>query len=539
MTLTVNHAFVSAIADDPTAAAAGEVVPSNWNAAHVLNGGTPGSVPFIGAGSVLAQNNAALFWDNTSLDLQINATAGKTYSITGRFPGAENIVGECAYFNTTNVDGGGITIDNTSMGGQPFQIISTGNSAAGFPAGFLVFVSPIVDDGNWTFAIDGTTANVQVPSDSSYGFSNTVAFAGSSTYHVNIYSKGAGQVDIWQRSNQTSPCALKIYNTITGGVAYFDWEVGVLDWITTSNVFSIGTNNFGTGVARNMQFVIGGVNKFDYGVTNSGTWTSATPLNFSGTLAFEAAGTTRLDWNSTNSGVWTITAPAVGGNTPGLTIDAGSGSAGAWINLVGRNSGTGSTAAIFADFSGVLNLSSTNGQVQLTSASTQYTSININNTSTGGKQFQLISTGSAWSHGAGLIELADQSGAILERWNYDGTSSHIVFGSTAFVSFANNVFGDSPDVAIYRDSSGVLQINDAGTVGNYRDLKLRNLTASTNITMSALTTAGIVVNSSAGALSSVSSVTSASVPANFSANRYLTINIAGTNYFIPADTAAW
>lgn len=38
MSITVKHAFVSTIADDPAAAAAGEVVPSNWNAAHTITG---------------------------------------------------------------------------------------------------------------------------------------------------------------------------------------------------------------------------------------------------------------------------------------------------------------------------------------------------------------------------------------------------------------------------------------------------------------------------------------------------------------------
>src|SRR6266403_921827 len=38
MTLSVQHSFISAIPDDPVAAAAGEVLPSHWNAAHVLSG---------------------------------------------------------------------------------------------------------------------------------------------------------------------------------------------------------------------------------------------------------------------------------------------------------------------------------------------------------------------------------------------------------------------------------------------------------------------------------------------------------------------
>jgi hypothetical protein len=43
--LTVTHGFTSAIADDPAAEAAGEVLPSHWNADHVVSG----------AGSVTAE----------------------------------------------------------------------------------------------------------------------------------------------------------------------------------------------------------------------------------------------------------------------------------------------------------------------------------------------------------------------------------------------------------------------------------------------------------------------------------------------------
>lgn len=43
--LTVNHGFTSGIADDPVAEAAGQILPSHWNAAHVVSG----------AGSVTAE----------------------------------------------------------------------------------------------------------------------------------------------------------------------------------------------------------------------------------------------------------------------------------------------------------------------------------------------------------------------------------------------------------------------------------------------------------------------------------------------------
>src|SRR5258705_10071289 len=71
MAISISHLFVSAIPDDPAAVLAGEVVPSNWNAAHALSGGTSGSVLFIDGGGNFAQDNANLFWNASLKDLHI------------------------------------------------------------------------------------------------------------------------------------------------------------------------------------------------------------------------------------------------------------------------------------------------------------------------------------------------------------------------------------------------------------------------------------------------------------------------------------
>ena len=49
MSLTVTHAKVSAIADDPAASAAGEVLPSDWNAAHTVAFTGPVALPYAAA----------------------------------------------------------------------------------------------------------------------------------------------------------------------------------------------------------------------------------------------------------------------------------------------------------------------------------------------------------------------------------------------------------------------------------------------------------------------------------------------------------
>ncbi len=111
--MPVTHTFVSAIADDPASAAAGEVLPSHWNATHTISvnmselnaTGTPdatnflrgdgswqtvatsigigttitsataGSVFFAGASGVLEQDNANLFWDDTNNRLGIGTAS--------------------------------------------------------------------------------------------------------------------------------------------------------------------------------------------------------------------------------------------------------------------------------------------------------------------------------------------------------------------------------------------------------------------------------------------------------------------------------
>jgi len=65
------------------------------------------------------------------------------------------------------------------------------------------------------------------------------------------------------------------------------------------------------------------------------------------------------------------------------------------------------------------------------------------------------------------------------------------------------------------------------------------LTVNGALTLSPLSSAGLMVNNASGAVSSVATVTTATTPANFSATRYLSVNIGGTTYYIPANTTTW
>jgi len=71
-----------------------------------------------------------------------------------------------------------------------------------------------------------------------------------------------------QRNGVTSQ-AKRVYNTYTDASNY---ERGVFDFKTTANVLTIGTEKLGTGATRNIQFLVGGVLRADYGITGS-NWT--------------------------------------------------------------------------------------------------------------------------------------------------------------------------------------------------------------------------------------------------------------------------
>ena len=77
--------------------------------------------------------------------------------------------------------------------------------------------------------------------------------------------------------NGTSAQTFRVYNTWSSSGT--NYERGIFDFQNTANVLSIGTQAAGTGVARNLEFLVGGVNKLDYGVTSAGGWTFAGTIN--------------------------------------------------------------------------------------------------------------------------------------------------------------------------------------------------------------------------------------------------------------------
>lgn len=102
-------------------------------------------------------------------------------------------------------------------------------------------------------------------------------------------------------------------------------------------------------------------------------------------------------------------------------------------------------------------------------------------------------------------------------------------GSSCDVSLQN--FGGGNVLCI---PTGTFNLQAAGTLTG-----LTGITSSGTIDLTGLILGGLVANDASGNLSSINSVVAATVPASFSANRYLNVTINGVVYHIPAATATW
>jgi hypothetical protein len=77
MAVTVTHTFVSAIADDPASALAGEVLPSHWNDDHAVSGAAAARTVRV----VTAAGGVTIDADDDHI-VVINKTVGEATAVT-------------------------------------------------------------------------------------------------------------------------------------------------------------------------------------------------------------------------------------------------------------------------------------------------------------------------------------------------------------------------------------------------------------------------------------------------------------------------
>ena len=110
-----------------------------------------------------------------------------------------------------------------------------------------------------------------------------VVFGGSVLKNASL-SLGTSEVlqeaaNTLAQRNGVNAQTFRLYNTFTDASNY---ERGFMRWNT--NVLEIGTEKAGTGSARNLQFLVDGSARLNYGVSASGEWTFVGSVNTNGSF---------------------------------------------------------------------------------------------------------------------------------------------------------------------------------------------------------------------------------------------------------------
>jgi hypothetical protein len=195
------------------------------------------------------------------------------------------------------IDGGGTHLW-TYIGGNWVQIggAAGGVTSVASPAGNTTLnIAP--NTGNVLISLnlgsDNEWTNVQTFDQGitvgSAAINGSVAFAGTAS---SAYIKLTGPATL-SCYGSPSPAAFLVYNTfdiVTGA----NNEFGGLNWIINPNILTIGTNQTGTGVARPVNFQVGGTSMWQLntlgqltmlpGVTMSGGSSNSNWVNITGTL---------------------------------------------------------------------------------------------------------------------------------------------------------------------------------------------------------------------------------------------------------------
>lgn len=329
--------------------------------------------PVIGA-DVQAWSNNLDAWsviDTASKQAVLGYTpvnrAGDT--ITGQLTIAQGAIAASAPFTITQTWSGtgvytGLLFNATDSGPSnaasllaDFQVGGASKAsiskAGAFTAASVAATGAITANNN-ALQLNGTQINI---------LSNAATFNMGNAADVSLFRDAA---DTLAQRRSTNAQAFRLYNTFTDASNY---ERGFIDWVTNSNILTIGTQNAGTGSARDVRIRAG---------SQSSTFSSAGLMTIPAALALNnassivsspSAGVVRFTDGAASSfsilqiGLGTSSFPAIKRNGAGLDFRLGDDSgyaplAALTMNLAGQSL-TGSQATNLANWAATWNTTGT------------------------------------------------------------------------------------------------------------------------------------------------------------------------------------
>ena len=303
MALIVSHAFVSSVTDSTAAADAGEVLPSNWNASHVISGELePDNSTITASAGVISATTA------TTSQLGVVKPDGSTITIAG---GVITAVGGSGAVSSVSGTAGLIDVSPTTgsvvVTADPamYLAVATGNSFIGgagnssvsgsynLGLGLDALLALTSGDENMAIGVSALQSNTNGPRNVGVGASAMQHLNGY-TQNVAIGDQAMGQPGVYGDKNTAigADALGSVQGSQSVGIGY---NAGFYSAGGSHNVF-IGDDTGFSIVTGSNNTILGG--QCDTGSDVSGCIVIGT-----------GDGTSQADYNLTASAAWTFNEP--------------------------------------------------------------------------------------------------------------------------------------------------------------------------------------------------------------------------------------